>query len=94
MPSQKVFNWNAEMNQLLIQDRGISFERIVFEIGSGNELAVLEHPNQEKYPGQRISMVQVDDYVYAVPFVETDTEIFLKTIIPSRKATRQYRSKV
>ena len=77
MSSQKIFNWNPKKNQLLIQDRGISFERIVFEIGSGNELAVLEHPNQEKYPGQRISMVQVDDYVYAVPFVETDTEIFL-----------------
>jgi len=77
----------------LIFDRGITFERKAFEISSGNELAVLEHPNQEKYPGQIISIVQVDDYVYAVPFVETDTEIFLKTIIPSRKATRQYRSK-
>jgi hypothetical protein len=66
----------------------------IFEIGSGNELAVLEHPSQAKHPGQRISMVQVDDYVYAVPFVETHTEIFLKTIVPSRKATRQYRSKV
>ena len=94
MSSPKIFNWNAEKNQLLIQDRGISFERIVFEIGSGNELAVLEHPNQAKYPEQRISMVQVDDCVYAVPFVETDTEIFLKTIIPSRKATQQYRRKV
>ena len=51
---------------------------------------MLEHPNQEKYPGQKILIVQVDDYVYAVPFVET--EIFLKTIIPSRKATRKYRS--
>jgi len=71
---------------------GISFERIVFEIASGNELIVLEHPNQDKYPGQKISMVQVDEYVYAVPFVETETEIFLKTIIPSRKATKQYRS--
>jgi uncharacterized DUF497 family protein len=93
MPSSKTFNWNSEKNQLLVQERGISFERIVFEISSGNELAVLEHPNQEKYQGQKILMVQVDDYVYAVPFVETDTEIFLKTIIPSRKATRQYRSK-
>lgn len=92
MSSPKIFNWNADKNQLLLQERGISFERIVFEISSGNEMAVLEHPNQEKYPGQKISMVQVDDYVYAVPFVETDTEIFLKTIIPSRKATRQYRS--
>ena len=49
------------------------------------------HPNQNSYPGQKISMVQVDDYVYAVPFIETETELFLKTIIPSRKATRQYR---
>jgi uncharacterized DUF497 family protein len=92
MCSAKIYNWNSDKNQLLKKERGISFERIVFEIGSGNELDVLEHPNQEKYPGQRISMVQVDDYVYAVPYVETDTEIFLKTIIPSRKATKQYRS--
>ena len=92
MPNQKIFNWNAEKNQFLVRERGISFERIVFEIASGNELAVLEHPNQEKYPGQKISMVQVDEYVFAVPFIETATEIFLKTIIPSRKATRQYRS--
>ena len=93
MPTPKTFNWNSDKNQLLVQERGISFERIVFGISSGNELAVLEHPNQERYQGQKILMVQVDDYVYAVPFVESETEFFLKTIIPSRKATRQYRSK-
>jgi uncharacterized DUF497 family protein len=92
MAGAKNYNWNPDKNQLLLKDRGISFERIVFEIAGGNELAVLEHPNQEKYPGQKISMVQVDDYVYAVPFVETESEILLKTIIPSRKATKQYRS--
>lgn len=92
MNAPKIYNWNAKKNQLLLQERGISFERIVFEISTGNELDVVEHPNQEKYPGQRISIVQVDDYVYAVPFIESETEIFLKTIIPSRKATRQYRS--
>lgn len=94
MSNTKTFNWSSEKNQLLMRERerNISFERIVFEISCGNELAVLEHPNQEKYPGHRVSMVQVDDYVYAVPFVETETEIFLKTIIPSRKTTRQYRS--
>jgi uncharacterized DUF497 family protein len=92
MLEPKTYNWSADKNHLLVQERGISFERIVFEISAGNELAVLEHPNQDKYPGQGISMVQVDDYVYAVPFVETETEIFLKTIIPSRKAKRQYRS--
>lgn len=58
-----------------------------------NEVAVVMHPNQEKYPGQMISMVKVDDYVYLIPFVETESEIFLKAIIPSRKATRQLRSK-
>ena len=93
MTQQKLFDWNPEKNQMLLRERGISFERIIFEIASGNELAVLEHPNQEKYSGQKISMVQVDDYVYAVPFIETEAEIFLKTIIPSRKATRQYRTK-
>ncbi|NQW94003.1 MAG: toxin [Polaromonas sp.] len=93
MSTPKTFNWNSDKNQLLMQERGISFERIVFEISCGNELAVLEHPNQERYQGQKVLMVQVDDYVYAVPFVESETEFFLKTIIPSRKVTRQYRSK-
>ncbi len=60
MQSQKHFNWNPEKNQLLLSERGISFERIVFEIASGNELAILEHPNQGKYPGQKISMVRVE----------------------------------
>jgi uncharacterized DUF497 family protein len=93
MPASKIYNWNPEKNQMLIQERGISFERIIFEISIGNEVAVVMHPNQEKYPGQMISVVQVDDYVYLVPFIETKSEIFLKTIIPSRKATREYRSK-
>jgi uncharacterized DUF497 family protein len=92
MKAPKIYNWNSEKNQLLLRERGISFERIVFEISAENELDVLQYPNQEKYPGQRISVVQVDEYVYAVPFIETETEIFLKTIIPSRKATRQNRS--
>ena len=88
----KTYNWNADKNQWLVQERGISFERIVFEISLGNEITVLMPPNQTKYLGQMISVVQVDDYVYLVPFVETESEIILKTIIPSRKATRQLRS--
>jgi hypothetical protein len=76
----------------LVQERGISFERIVFEISLGNEITVLMHQNQHKYPGQMISAVEVDGYVYLVPFIETESEIFLKIIIPSRKATRQFRS--
>ena len=93
MSNQKTYNWNREKNELLKLERSISFERIVFEIQDGNELKVTLHPNQEKYPGQKISEVVVDNYVYLVPFIETDTEYFLKTIIPSRKATKQFRSK-
>ena len=92
MAGPKIFNWSSYKILLLLRDTGISFERIVFQISCGNELEVLEHPNQAKYPGQKISIVEVGDYVYAVPFIETESEIFLKTIIPSRKATRKYRS--
>ena len=90
MSVDKTYNWNADKNQWLVQERGISFERIVFEISLGNEITVLMHPNQHKYPGQMISVVEVDGYVYLAPFVETESEIFLKTIIPSRKATKQF----
>lgn len=82
--------WNDEKNTLLIAGRQVSFEEIVLYIEMGFLLDVLEHPNQEKYTGQKIFVVQVDNYVYLVPFVETESEVFLKTIIPSRKATRKY----
>jgi hypothetical protein len=71
-------------------ERGIGFEEIVFHIERGDLLDILEHPNQERYGGQRIFVVRRDDHVYLVPFVEDDTSVFLKTIIPSRKATKQY----
>jgi len=93
MSVSKIYNWSAAKNEMLVRERGISFERIVFEISMGNEVAMVMHPNQDRYPGQMISVVEVDDYVYLVPFVETESEIFLNTIIPSRKATRQFRSK-
>jgi len=86
----KYFSWNEEKNELLKSERQISFEDVVFYIEMGFLLDVLEHPNQEKYKGQKIFVVQIDDYVYLIPFVEDDREIFLKTIIPSRKATRKY----
>lgn len=86
----KYFSWNEEKNELLKEEREISFEDIVFYIEQGFLLDVLEHPNQEKYKGQKIFVVQIDEYAYLVPFVEDEHEIFLKTIIPSRKATRKY----
>jgi uncharacterized DUF497 family protein len=86
----KYFAWSPEKNARLKKERGISFEEAVFHIEQGDVLDLLAHPNQDKYPGQRIFVVAMNDYAYLVPFVETDTEIFLKTIIPSRKATKQY----
>lgn len=86
----KYFSWNEEKNELLREERLVSFEDVIFYIEQGFLLDVLEHPNQEKYKGQKIFVVQVDDYVYLVPFIEDDREIFLKTIMPSRKATKKY----
>ncbi len=86
----KPINWNSTKNQQLIVERGISFEDIVFYIQQGQLLDDIVHPNSEKYPGQRIFVINVDDYVHLVPYVENRNEIFLKTVIPSRKATKQY----
>ncbi len=86
----KVFNWNAEKNQELINTRGVSFVDVVFYLQQGEILDDLEHPNPEKYSNQRIFVLEIDEYVYLVPYVEDKNEIFLKTIIPSRKATKQY----
>jgi putative transposon-encoded protein len=84
----KHYAWNAEKNEMLKKERGISFEDIVFHIGAGDVVDIFEHPNQEHYSGQRILVVVVEEYAYLVPFVESEEEIFLKTIIPSRKATK------
>ena len=85
------FAWNADKNRQLIAERGISFEIIVAAIEQGNLVDLVEHPNQERYPGQMIQVVAVGTYLYLVPFVvESDGTRFPKTIIPSRKGTRDY----
>ena len=86
----KPINWNSTKNQQLITERGVSFEDVVFCIQHGLLLDDVEHPNSDRYPGQRIFVVNIDDYVYVVPYVENRKEIFLKTVIPSRRATKQY----
>lgn len=86
----KYFVWSPEKNEWLRRERGVSFEDVVFHIQAGDEVDLFEHPNQERYPGQKISVVRIEGYAYLVPFVECDEEIFLKTIIPSRKASRKY----
>ena len=85
----KGLNWNTEKSQFLKQSRGICFEDIVFHIEKGDVLDDYSHRNQQRYPGQRIMVIGVDNYAYLVPHVETEDELFLKTIIPSRKATER-----
>ena len=87
----KVFNWNAEKNQQLILERDISFEEAIFFIQNNGLIYDIVHPNSEEYPNQKIFIVDINDYVYLVPYVENEHEIFLKTIIPSRKFTKLYR---
>ena len=86
----KYFAWDEAKNEKLKAERGIGFEEVVFHIERGDLLDILDHPNRERYAGQRIFVVRRDDYVYLVPFVEDDRFVFLKTIIPSRKLTREY----
>ena len=86
----KSYNWNRDKNEKLKNQRGLSFEEVVFHINTGDELDVYPHPNQQRYPNQMISVVAINGYAYLVPFVESESGVFLKTIIPSRKATKQY----
>ena len=87
----KRLRWSAEKNQLLVRTRGVSFEEVTLHIERGKILDVRKHPNQERYPHQKIFVIELGDYVYLVPFVENEEEIFLKTIIPSRKAAKEFR---
>jgi uncharacterized DUF497 family protein len=89
-PPVKTFRWNQEKNGALKRDRGVSFEEVVLAIDSGGLLDVVEHPNRQRYPNQAVFVVVVAGYVHLVPFVEEPEQIFFKTIIPSRKATREY----
>jgi len=84
------YEWDPQKNELLKAERNISFEKILFHLARGDVWKIADHPDQENYPGQRIYFVIVEEYVYLVPHVVEEDYIFLKTIIPSRKATRAY----
>lgn len=86
----KRINWNTGKSQSLKESRGICFEDLVFYIENGDILDDYLHPNQQKYAGQRIMVIGIDNYAYLVPYVENEGELFLKTIIPSRNATEKY----
>jgi uncharacterized DUF497 family protein len=84
------YRWNHEKNLKLKRERGVSFEQAVMHVERGDLLDVIRHPNTARFPHQKVLVIRMRDYVYAVPFVEEGDERFLKTIIPSRKLTRQY----
>lgn len=86
----KEIQWSEEKNAWLKQNRGIGFEDIATAIIQNGILATINHPNRRKYPNQKIFLVERGCYAYLVPFVEDKQKIFLKTIFPSRKATRDY----
>lgn len=87
----KRIRWNAEKNETLRRQCGVTFEEVVHHIENDRFLDRRHHPNQERYPHQKVFVVDLGRYVYLVPFVEKDDEIFLTTIIPSRKAKKEYR---
>jgi hypothetical protein len=82
----KYFDWNDEKNQ----SRSVSFEQVELAIATGDLIDRLTHPNPAKYPNQKVFLVRIADYIYSVPYVEDHEKIFLKTIIPNRKATKKY----
>jgi len=86
----KPLRWGPEKNEQLVLERGTSFEQMVVAIEAGGLLDILAHTNPSKYPRQRVLVVACDGYAYLVPFVEEEDHFFLKTVIPSRKATRDY----
>jgi len=87
----KPIAWSPEKNEILRDQRGVSFEDVVFHIQAGDILETYDHPNQSRYPGQQIHEIEIESYIFLVPFVESNDEVFLKTIIPSRKATKKRR---
>jgi uncharacterized DUF497 family protein len=86
----KGFRWDNEKNEWLKKNRGVCFEEVVILLEREDVLEVVDHPNQNKYPRQKIATLKIGDYAYLVPYVQENDEIFLKTIIPSRKATNKY----
>lgn len=84
------YKWNNAKNEKLKAERGVSFEQVVIQIEHGNVYSIYTHPDQIQYPNQQILIIEINNYCYIVPFVENENGRFLKTIIPSCKATKRY----
>ena len=86
----KHISWNTEKNAKLKRERGIGFEDVLFQLNDGKILDIVDNPNNQRYPNQKVFVIEINEYIYYVPFVEDEDEVFLKTIIPSRKLKKQY----
>ena len=87
----KIITWDPGKNERLKVEREVSFEDVLFHLEAGDVMDIFDHPNQERYGGQKIYVIAIEEYVYLVPFADSEEEIFLKTIIPTRKATKRYK---
>jgi len=85
------YEWSPAKNEWLKEHRNIAVEQVIFHLLQGDVWRIADHPNQDRYSGQKIYFVTVEDYIYLVPHIIEHDQVFLKTIIPSRKATRVYR---
>lgn len=86
------YEWDPDKNEKLKRERKISFEQIIYHLSQGDIWKKADHPDQKNYPGQKLYFVLVENYIYIVPHVIDKDYIFLKTIIPSRKATKMYKT--
>jgi len=86
----KYFDWSIEKNEQLKIERRVHFNDIVIAVSENRVLDYYPHPNPKKYPNQNVYVININDYAYLVPCIEDGDKIFLKTIIPSRKATKYY----
>ena len=88
------FDWNPKKNEWLKDKRNVSFEEIALLLASGHIWKLMDHPNPQKYPNQKVFLVPIDGYIHFIPFVRDGDTFFLKTAIPSRKATKDYRKEM
>lgn len=89
----KYVDWNKDKNEKLKEERDISFEEVSEAITSKKTLDAFDHPNQKKYPGQKVVVVEIRNYAYFVAYVEDEKKIFLKTVYPDRELTKKYLKK-
>lgn len=89
----KYFDWDQDKNNLLKETRNVSFEEVILSLGANKLLDMMENPNKLKYPNQKMFIVEINEYAYIVPFAEDKEKYFLKTIYPSREATKKYLNK-